>query len=61
MDLQKIKDLPKVVFTNEDSSFVAFLKSFNEKGQFSNGDVSLRCKKSAITRSIGNKFKKIEL
>lgn len=61
MDLQKIKDLPKVVFTNEDSSFVAFLKSLNEKGQFSNGNASLRCKKSAITRSIGNKFKKIEL
>lgn len=61
MDLEKIKALPKVVFTNDDYSFPAFLKSFVEKDQFSNGNASLRCKKSAVTRSLGSKLKKVEL
>lgn len=61
MDIEKIQALPKVVFTNDDYSFPTFLKSFAEKNQFSNGPASLRCKKSAATRSLGNKLKRVEL
>lgn len=61
MDIEKLKTQPKVVFTNEDYSFGTFLKAFNTKGQFSNGVNSLRCKKSAVSVSAGNRFKKTEL
>lgn len=61
MDIEKLKTQPKVIFTNEDHYFATFLKAFNTKGQFSNGVKSLRCKKSAVSLSVGNRFKKTEL
>lgn len=61
MDPTKLATLPKVVFNNEDFNFGIFLKAFFEKGEFSNGPISLRCKKSTTARSIGSKLKKVEL
>jgi len=57
----KLENLVKVVFTNDDYSFSSFIKAFFEKGQFSNGPISLRCKKSTVARALGNKLKKVEL
>jgi hypothetical protein len=59
--MEKLKNLPKIVFNNEDHSFKNFIKTFYEKGQFSQGNASLRCKKSTCAKAIGNKFKKVDL
>lgn len=57
IEIDTIKNLPKVVFTNKDYSFANFMKAFYEKGQFSSGPFSLRCKKAATTTTAGNRFK----
>jgi hypothetical protein len=61
MELEKIQNLPKIVFVNDDYSFASFVKAFHEKKQFQEGPVSLRCKKSSVVRSTGNKLKSVEL
>ena len=61
MEEPKLQNLAKVVFTNDDYSFGNFLKAFYEKGQFSNGPVSLRCRKAPVTHNLGSKLKKVEL
>jgi hypothetical protein len=61
MEFEKLKLLPRVVFTNEDYNFANFLKAFHSKGQVSNGPVSLRCKKAPTTVNRGNKLKNVEL
>lgn len=61
MQLSEIQDWSRIVFTNDDHNFSSFLNTFFEKKQFSNGPVSLRCRKGCPSTTTSNKFKKCEL
>ena len=50
----------KIVITNEDTSFLTFVKLLHEE-HIINDAAHLRCKKAPVRPTAGNKFKKIEL
>ena len=50
----------KIVISNEDTSFLTFVKLLHEEHIIRDAD-HLRCKKAPVKATAGNKFKKIEL